>query len=249
MVINLNGIKKEIPDCYEKLTTRQYERILNEWDIEKPIADRDYFNLFQIFCDTEFKAFENTPENETTIWNAVKWFIEQEFSFSSEVPKVLEIKGNHISIPGNVEKLSIGQNIHLKQLLASSRVLKDENGKIVDYTVYSDACAIYLQPLIDNSKFDSDKAKELKKVIEEMPIYLIRPIGFFLLTHAGRRGRKQTTKWQQILSSLIMSSGRTLLDWQGLQDSKLLRTSAWSVILRSVSLEAGALMMSSQTLV
>jgi hypothetical protein len=117
MVISLNGVRKEIPSCFEELTTRQYERIISEWGIEKPLVERDFFKLFQILCDTDFTDFHATSENEVTIWNAVKWFVESDFVFKEDLPKVLKINDKVITIPKRIEALSIGQNIHLKQLL------------------------------------------------------------------------------------------------------------------------------------
>jgi len=197
MVISLNGERKEIPSCFEELTTKQYERIISEWGIEKPLVERDFFKLFQIFCDTDFTDFHATSENEVTIWNAVRWFVESEFQFSEELPKVLQVTHNGISktitIPKRIEALSIGQNIHLKQLLTKSKYLEEQ---------LSASVAIYLQPLYDEKKFDYDRAMELKESIEQMPAYLIRPIGFFLLKSALPRGTNTVNRWQKMKNNL-----------------------------------------------
>jgi hypothetical protein len=193
MVINLNGTKKNIPSCFEELTTKQYERIISEWGIEKPLVERDFFKLFQILCDTNYTDFHATSENEVTIWNAVRWFVESDFQFSDQLPKVLEINYKVLTMPKRVQALSIGQNIHLKQLLSKSKYM-EENLSI--------ACAIYLQPLYDGKKFDYDRALELKEVIEQMPAYLIRPIGFFLLTSALPHGRITVSRWQRMKNNL-----------------------------------------------
>lgn len=216
MVLNLNGTRKEIASCYEQLTTRQYELLIPEFAIET--KDRDHFKIFQILTDTDFKDYHATSENEVTIWNAIRWLYEQPFEFG-DMPKVIRIiegqKDRIISIPTKITKLSIGQNITLKQILANHKYL--EQG-------LSDAVAVYLQPLFDETKFDEDRAQELKKTIELMPIYLIRPIGFFLLTNASKPGKRQTNLWQKILNSLTLSSDGTSRLWQGSQDYNLSRT-------------------------
>lgn len=198
--VTLNDIKYQIPVCFEELTTKQYQRIVAEWDMDKPIVERDYFALFNILAGTDFKDYHASAENEVTIWNAIRWVLEQDFQFG-ELPKVLKIKERTIVIPNDITKLSIGQNIHLKQLLAESKYMEER---------LSDAVAIYLQPLYDGTKFDEDRAKEIKTWIDEMPVYLIRPIGFFLLTHASRRGRITEFSLQRILNSLWQKLGGML---------------------------------------
>jgi hypothetical protein len=215
MVISLNGERKNIPSCFEEITTKQYERIISEWGIDKPLVERDFFKLFQIFTDTNFTDFHATAENEVTIWNAVRWFVESDFKFSEELPKVLKINECTVTIPKRIQALSIGQNIHLKQLLTKSKYLEEQ---------LSAACAIYLQPLYDGKKFDYDRAMELKAVIEQMPAYLIRPIGFFLLKSALPHGATTQSKWQRMKNNLTERKERILLTWQGFTNSISLRT-------------------------
>ena len=215
MVISVNGNKINMPSCYEELTTKQWERIISEWDMDKPIEERDFFKLFNILAGTDFKALEPTDENEVTVWNAVRWIVEQPFTFSEQLPKVLEIEGKIIQIPTKINRLSIGQNIYLKQLIANSKYLEQN----ISYAV-----AIYLQPIYDGSKFDSERAKELKMLIEQLPAYLIRPIGFFILSHAQKNGSRRMTNLKKIISNLITRSVNWLQAWRGWKGSTILRT-------------------------
>jgi len=195
MVITVNGERKEFPSCFEELKAREYELLVPEWAKEK----RDPFKEFCILSG--FDSFVGSSENEVTIWNCVKWMYDP-ININTEVPRVLKVNERLLTIPKDVRKLSIGQNIHLKQVVSEATYL-DQNISI--------ACAIYLQPLYDNAKFDYDRALELKKVIEEMPAYLIRPIGFFLLTHALPHGRRPTSNLKKMISSL---SQRCVRMWQ-----------------------------------
>jgi len=190
MVVIINGKRHEIPSCFEELTTKQWERLVPEF--AKDVDNRDHFKIFQILSGTEFNDFQATAENEVTIWNCIRWLYEQEFKFA-EVPTVLNVNKRMITIPKRVDSLSIGQNIHLKQLL-SGAAYQDEK--------ISDAVAIYLQPLYDEKKFNYERAMEFKADIEKMPAYLIRPIGFFLFASVSKYGRKPTNSWQKIQNSL-----------------------------------------------
>ncbi len=205
MVIELNGTKYEIPQCFEELKTRHYCRIYSEWDVDKEEADRDYFKLFCILTDTDFKSFVGTNENEAAIWNAIAWIINQTFKFSEELPKALKVGDRLIGIHKKVEYKSIGQNIILRQQIAKMPNLQSG---------ISIATAIYLQPEWSDSKFDLDKAMELKEVIDEMPARLIYPIGFFLLRNALSYGKSTPNEPSQTRISRIMNWLNKRLRWQ-----------------------------------
>lgn len=215
VTITLNGKKHACPSCYEELKTRHYQRMISEWDMEKPIVDRDFFKLFCILTDTQFTSLHSTAENEVTIWNAIRWTIEQHFEFRDDMPKVLQIGDKILDLPRNVGSLSIGQNIHLRQILDKSKYL-EENLSI--------ATAIYLQPYYDNTKFDFDRAVELEKIIAEMPAYLIKPVGFFILTNALTPGKTRGINWLRTLISHIKMRRKMLLIWLSGNGSHLLRT-------------------------
>lgn len=176
VTLKLNGELHTCPTCYEEIKTRQLVRMFKEWDMTKDIADRDYFQLFSILTDSTFTDFKRTVENEVTFHNALMWFIYQDFKFSQILPKVLVFKGHTIAMPQEIGELSIGQNIHLRRDYIDKAKILEEHLSI--------AAAIYLQPVIDNKQFSMNRAIEIAKEFDEMPAYLIYPIGFFLLRRA-----------------------------------------------------------------
>lgn len=180
-------IKCRVPSCWEEMTTGQYIRVIREWEDGTDIADRDYFKLFNILTDGKFTGFESTIENEVTLINLIGWVITQPFQFTQELPKVLVIGNKVIDIPRHPRELSIGQNIHLRRDYIDKSKKIEENIAI--------ATAIYLQPLIDNSLFKINRAIEIAKEVEQMPINLIYPIGFFLLERAMTFGTRQEKTW------------------------------------------------------
>lgn len=212
MVISINDKRYLIPSCFQELTTKQWELLTPEF--AKDIDQRDHFKIFQILAGTDFKDFHATAENEVTIWNCIRWLYEQSFDFGN-VPKYLKINERTVTIPQRVELLSIGQNIHLKQLLTGA-TYQDER--------LSDAVSIYLQPIYDGKKFNYDRAMEFKADIEKMPAYLIRPIGFFLFKSVLKSGRTQMSVWQRIRNSLLRICERMLPPSLKLQGSFPLKT-------------------------
>lgn len=206
MVTYLNGERFEHAHCWGVLKTKHFCRIYAEWEDPKiQIEDRDYFKLFSILTDTDYKAFHGTAWNEVTIWNCVRWVIEQPTGYEIAIPKVLKINGKFIDIPQKPELLSIGQNV---QLLSRLEKMKDLNEGI------SIATAIFLQPLYDKEKFDIAKALALKEKIDEMPAALIWPIGFFLLKNIKTSGVHGSRIWSQIKDSLTFRLGRMLRGWR-----------------------------------
>lgn len=218
MAITLNGKKYECPVCYEELKTRHYQRILKEWEINKSPIERDYLKLFCILTDSDFKSFHATSENEVTIWNAIAWFNDSYLDQIDEQPKALQIKDQIVSIPENIKELSIGQNIHVRQAIDSTVYLGES---------ISLATAIYLQPIIDQSAFDYKKALKIDAIIQEMPAYLIKPIGFFLLSRAKKHGMKPMNFLKKIQRSLNETLKKMSLIWLSGKGSHLMRMLVW----------------------
>lgn len=211
MALKLNGKRYEIPSGWfdKNFTVAKYQRLFAEWDISKPAGERDYFKLFNILSGTHFGSFENTSENEFLIGREIKWFIESNFNlyyqspFEETPPKTFTFRGIKYKVehPG---ELPIGQNIHLKD---ECKGIKYADEKI------SIAVAIYLQPLITNSKFNIEQAREIAKEIEELPAHEVRPIGFFLLNRAYDFGLTWQKSWLLTLINLKESLSRMWQSW------------------------------------
>lgn len=216
--VRLNGTKYDIPSSWgdERFKTRHYIQIVRDWDTDKDIADRDYFKLLNIFMDGKFSGLEQTIENQVTLINTVGWVVTEPFEFSKKLPKVLEYKGKLIPIPDEPRDLSIGQNIHLRRDFIDKSKVIEENIAI--------AVAIYLQPTIDNSLFNINRAKEIAVDLEDMPIHLIYPIGFFLLRRALQFGQKPGNHSPLILNNLRLKLGRMWLGWLKSKGYTLLTT-------------------------
>lgn len=186
--------------------TRLYEKVFADWDMEPPLEDRDFVHLFQILIDTpnvKYKA--DSIEAEEKLWHLTRWVVEQQPGFSKDIPKIFKLDGKEVEIPMKVGQLSIGQNIVLRQLLDKGKYLNQFIGM---------AIAIYLQPLVDRTKFKKVRALELYAEIAERPISETYPLGFFLLNHVSKPGQKSLNVWQKILSNPIETLKRMLPIWQ-----------------------------------
>lgn len=203
--VTLNGVSYQCAGCKEELTIGQYQRILKEWDIDQPdLLKRDYFKLFNILTNADFKILNPSVENEQAIWDCVSWVVTEPFQYSKELPTVLQIGDKILSLPKKIGALSIGQNILMKQIIDNCRYLEES---------ISTACAVYLYPEHSGKKFDLGKARELEQTILSMPAQLIYPVGFFLLSRADQSGSKQQKIWHRMKSSLNSSLNKVLPKW------------------------------------
>lgn len=224
----VNGERINIPTHWRELKTRHYQRIIKEWDQDKDIADRDYFKLFNILADDRFSEFDRTIENQVKIETAVAWVVLENFKFSTEVPETITINGLTANVEKNIKQLTIGANIKARQWLDKSSLLVDDKGKLVSCDCYSMLVAIYLQPELNPTKkggFNWNKAQELEKIITEMPIHEIQPIGFFLLQAVYKYGKRQEKTLLQILTNPVNKIRRMLRGLRKSRDLSLTQTS------------------------
>lgn len=207
IALKVNGNKIRIPGCKEEVSTGIYQRIIRDWSEQLKLSPekRDYFKLFSIMAGIEPKGFDLPLDKQVTLENAIRWFIDDPFSLSNEVPKVLSVGKKIIVIPKDIGALGIGQNIFMRQQIEKSKYL-EENISI--------AVATYLQPTFSGGKFDIDKVMELDKIIQEIPVYLTYPIGFFLVNRAIKCGPTHESRWRRILSSLILSAKGFVPKWR-----------------------------------
>ena len=226
-MVTLNGVRHESPTRWSEMKTRHYQRLIKEWDQDKDIADRDYFKLFNILTDSKFGAFENTIENQVKIEHAFAWVVFEPFRFKDSPPQTLEISGRVADIPKSLKTVSIGANIKARQALDKASVLVDEKGNFKDCDCYSLLVAIYLQPdLLPTIKggFNWANAQLLEKGIAEMPIEVVRPIGFFLLKNVYKYGQRHERTWKQILINLANKIRRMLPDLRRFKGLSLTQT-------------------------
>lgn len=203
--VKINGKTYQCVTSFQEMKTRHYVRVLKEWDQDKDVAERDYFKLLSILTDTNYIRTDSAVENDITIMDCVGWVITQPFEFDKELPKVMEVSGKIIEVPRDPASLSIGQNIHLRRDYIDKSVLIEESMAI--------ATAIYLQPIIDNGKFSMARARELAKTVDEMPISIVYPIGFFLLKRASTFGMPSGNRWSRTLTSLKTTLKQMLPSW------------------------------------
>lgn len=205
--ITVNGVKSRCATHAKDITTKQYIRIIKEFDFRKDYADWDYFHLFAILTNDEnykpTNRYKESATSDLSIIDCVSW-IWTDFIHDKTLPKAIEIRGKSYEIPTNPGSLSIGQNIHLRRDYIDKSMSVEENIAI--------AVAIYMQPIVDGKKFDIARARELCKEIEEMPAYIIYPVGFFLLKRAINYGIRPEKNSLPILNSLkqmlsVMSQG------------------------------------------
>lgn len=177
----------DLPDSWETLTVDLYQKIHKEWDRV------DLIKLFSILSGLSFKTISESKDRdlELHLRASTSFIYDQEPTFKDKpFPKEFTFKGITITLPKDVTGLSIGQNI---------MVLERMEGQTFDELI-SWATAIYLQPLIDRSEFNAERAIEIEQEILQMPITEIYPIGFFLLKPLMKLGKAMKNRRNRLLT-------------------------------------------------
>ncbi len=205
------GNRIKLPDCWANCSTAIFQRIVKEWEPDKELKDRSRVKLFSIMLNRDISLITDShdEELEAALWECTRFVYEESSDFTRlRAPKGINIEGKHLTLPTDLGRMSIGQNIHVRDELATGALLiSDGNYHAARVSLVT---AIYLQPLFDGSKFDFNRAKELEQVILRMPIFLIYPIGFFFLNRLKNYGNG----WRPTLNRMtlrIATSVRLLL--------------------------------------
>jgi hypothetical protein len=200
VVLSVNDLRVPCPICWEETTTAQYQRV-------KAVKEADLIKLFSALLDLNIQVVEeaNADEIETVIYQVASYLLNSpEYFREYPVPINFSVGKNSVIVPRKVESLTVAQTMYLRQQFKEGDYLEQ---------YISLAIAVYLQPLIDGSKFHVERALELEKQIARMPIEDTFPLGFFLLKRLNRYGKSGFLLW---LKRIVMQM-TSLTSWQRLQ--------------------------------
>jgi hypothetical protein len=214
-VTTSKGISEiSVPDGWDAMPAAMYQKLASEWD------GSDLIRLFSILSGHSYKALYNSKDREleSGLIAATHFIYEQKPAFKEQdCPKVFKYNGREIPVPKDLASLSIGQNIHIYQRLTTAKCYDE---------LISLACAVYLQPEIDNSEFNSERAFKIEKEIEAMPVTEVYPLGFFLLRPLIKSGQILQRKGRNILSRLYQDWSKSVRLWREQQRQSALRATA-----------------------
>jgi hypothetical protein len=199
LVIHTGKTKSEItgPENMGEVTVELFIKAIREYN------DDDWVQLFAILYNTEATGIAESPSGtrlEAKLYETVSFFLNGRKELEKlKVPKELEMRTvwskdlpdsiRTIEIPNTIGRFSIGQAIQARKSLEGLTYLEEGLSKIT---------AIYLQPLLDRSKFDMLRVIHWECIIDKMPITKIYPIGFFLLRKLNQPGNIFTRCWNLI---------------------------------------------------
>lgn len=191
----------EAPVSWDETSTALFQKIIKNWDMDKPLEERDRIKLFSIITDREYAAIKDSESYELeAILHAVCAFVYYD-DIPTGIPKTLKIKDKTIEIPKDLSGMTIGQGIQIRQRMDRVKDIRE---------LISFACAMYLQPFYDGQKvndrfvkaqFDMDRVRELEEVILQMPITETYGLGFFFLKKLNNAGMTPTRNSQRPMLS------------------------------------------------
>ena len=211
-----SGEKVKTPDCWANTPTEVFQRIISKWEPEKEIKDRSRLKLFNLMIGMEINPEDDDLDLAAAIWECTKYVYLEPMDFTAlPVPKTITLGGKLISFPKDLGRLKIGQNIHARQ---ERQNVKDPNEAMSIVT------AIYLQPIYDKiqyglpeSHFDFHRAKELEKLILQLPITEVYLVGFFFLKQLKNYGKGLMPSLNRMIRRK-MQNVLLLLNWRKVRD-------------------------------
>jgi hypothetical protein len=194
----------KVPSSWNEVTVEQFQNWMREWD------KQDYLQAFGLITNTKVDAIAESKSSrlEASIYQTIAFMFDPNWNWNDlKLGKELRLQPMWmdaedrncwmpitVKIPRRVGRFTIGQSIQARKSLEGVKDLR-EGMSIVT--------AIYLQPLIDNGKFDMLRVIEIERIILKMKITDIYPIGFFLLrrlTSSGNLFSKALNLLKQILT-------------------------------------------------
>lgn len=188
LVLEVNGKKERCPVCWEECTVRIFQRLVS--DLKE---GDDAVKVFSILTGTSYsKLWESDQEDlEAAIYQATAFVFNQVPEFKQQpTPKTFKLGGRVVTLPGKIARLTVGQNFQMRQELMKA----SKEGRSPE-SLLSIAMAIYLQPIVDASGFNMDRARELEEEILDMNIFDVYPAAFFLLNRLQSSGTTGTGYW------------------------------------------------------
>ena len=186
--------KVKVPVCWEDTTTEMFQRYVKEWDA------KDRIQLFCIQTGYEYDKVKASTdiELEAIIERTTDYVFQSVVSWEDlVVPKTMKVSGKWITMPTNIEDLTIEQNLVIKGALSLAKDLRE---------LISLAIAVYIQPIVDGTEFDHDRYKVLEKEILHKPILDTYALGFFLLSRLRSTGTNGSHTWRQTIRQLTRSA-------------------------------------------
>lgn len=213
----LNGREKvRCPAGWHEVTVDMAQQIA-QWSGDK-------IELFNILTGTSYAKIKADTSLGSAFFDAINFVYFPVNVTKEPIPNVLKIDAGHIiEIPKKVGSLSVGQAIAVRERLEQVEKRIEQNPKVYFFKSGNDkmdgvisqetkvsyyeeaisfAVAVYLQPLYDKAEFDLNRAKNLEQFILKMPITLIYPIGFFLLSQHLKSGKGLIQAFQVMLWDL-----------------------------------------------
>lgn len=196
------------PSCWPEVNCRQFQLYATEWDRE------NLLHLFSLWYNLPLeKVVNSTDRNLVTAVSTVLRFVSKPFDFKKlQVPDKITLLGKELTIPKELNKLSIGQAIILRKRMDE----ENQNGLIAF------ACAVYLQPIYFNCGLEEDRVKLLENEINNLPIIEYYALGFFLLKKLNGFGNPLVNLFRLIKVYRIIRTIK-LIRLQGLKSLMILQ--------------------------
>jgi len=198
-ILTTNKGNKEVnvPVSWSGVTLKQYAQLVTVWD------GTDLLQLFSILSGLSVKVLNETvdPALYESLEISTRFIYDQEPPFKkAEKPKTITVNGKTLEVPANLNGLTIGQSIMVRQEIDKAKNYEE---------VMALALACYFQPKYDSTtEFNSTRALELLPEFENMPVVEGYGISVFLLRPLMNRGQSIGSKLNLLITRFLKASSQ-----------------------------------------
>jgi hypothetical protein len=198
-ILTTNKGEKQVnvPTSWAGVTLKQYAQLVTVWD------GSDLLQLFSILSGLSVKTLNETvdPALYESLEISTRFIYDQEPPFKkAEKPKTITVNGKTLEVPANLNGLTIGQSIMVRQEIDKAKNYEE---------VMAMALACYFQNKYDDTEeFNSNRALDLLPHFENMPVGEGYGIAVFLLRPLMRSGKSTGSKLNHLITHLFTTSLR-----------------------------------------
>lgn len=180
----------DVPLTLYDVSTYSYQRIIKEWNgsLAKPT---DAVRLFAIITNRPYVDYIESKDANIAeiILKSIRFMFDGSVELK-ELPLPTHFYGHEI--PKDFGKLTVGQNLHIKQAFVEA----NDDRECISLII-----AIAMQPIIDGGNFNDERIEFYRNEFDKLPITTTYPIATFLFNLLRPRGLRLMQTLLQIWST------------------------------------------------
>lgn len=172
IAVKINDQKMSLPDKWDEVTTRQYMEMV------KYSSDLNPIRMLSILLGMDYDTLQQCDADQMDISAMnIMTFIGEPIDFKAlPVVDKLTIGEKQVDVPKDIRRETLGQKLMMQTFLNE---LAQRKAPIIEVIPF--AIATYLSPGYYEKPYDDKRAEQLLPMIENCPVMITHPLGYFFL--------------------------------------------------------------------